>query len=139
MAAGSLIHNMAGFGYRKLGMDFNLMLQMVTGSIPTMDGPGFPITAGGGRHSIMDAGHLIIFMDGSGFQALPGLPPGLRGEARRDISDGLHLAPGWHMAIMEASPLLTGCLYLPVTSLAEIFTGIMNQGIKTASFCIILR
>ena len=52
------------------------ILQMETGFIQMRDGPGLPITAGDGRHSITAGGFMKQDMVGCGYLETNGLLPG---------------------------------------------------------------
>lgn len=76
MAAGSIIPTTDMYGCRVRGADFVLMVRVGTGYIPRMDGRGYPIIHGVGRHSIMGTGFMTIPMGGCGCRAMSGLLPG---------------------------------------------------------------
>ena len=54
----------------------DLIHQADIGLIQTTDGPGYQITIGDGLHSIMDAGIMMIILDGCGYPVTNGLLPG---------------------------------------------------------------
>jgi hypothetical protein len=65
------------------------MQQMVIGYILTWVGPGHPIIVGDGRHFTTEDGFTKVVMDGCGYLATNGHPPGLAGEAIMIIMVGL--------------------------------------------------
>ena len=58
------------------------------------DGPGLPTTIGDGLRFIMAGGFTKTDMDGCGFPATNGLPPGLAGAVAEIIMDGRRWVPG---------------------------------------------
>ena len=69
------------------------IIAMAIGFTQTMDGPGFPDTAGGGLPSTTVVGYIVTGMDGCGFQDISGRLPGLPGEAAETITGGLPWDP----------------------------------------------
>jgi len=63
---------MVMFGYQVLATVLYHIEPMATGSIQNMDGHGFQITTGDGRHFIMAAGSTILIMAGYGYRMMNG-------------------------------------------------------------------
>ena len=81
------------FGYQMWQQAFHLMHLTDTGLIPIMAGPGYLISTGAGRLSIMEGGTITKFTDGTGFLIIPGDQHGLTGPTAPAITDGVLWRP----------------------------------------------
>ena|SRR5580704_5093101 len=99
------------------------MLQTDNGYTPKMDGPGHQDIIGDGRHSIMEDGFWIPYMDGCGYPGTNGHRRGLAGGRARTIMVGRH----WGQMLARASlfqpiirPQAIGVLFLINMSTARL-------------------
>lgn len=88
METGFIIRIMVLFGSPESIINFILMAAMGIGFIHMKDGHGFHCIRGDGHRFTMDAGFMIRFIDGFGFQDISGDALGFHGDSMKDIMDG---------------------------------------------------